>query len=411
MGIFFGLIYIMENQISRFLIFLSVFTLIIGLGYTYTGLRLIPNLSSQSWISWFGWTLILVFTLSIPISYYISLTSEREGIQTVFSYLAFTGLGFFTILFSLVLLKDITAVSFYGFTKLFPNFDPTQNTTGELIQRKEFLNRLLSFSVLGFAGGLTGIGFYQAHRKLKVISVDINENDLHTSLDGFKIVQISDIHIGPTIKKSFLEAVVKTVNELEPDLVAITGDLVDGPVSKLGRHITPLADLKSKHGTFFVTGNHEYYSGALSWIRELEKHGIQVLLNENRILEHGRASLTLAGVTDLKAGTILAEHKTDPYRAMRGGETSDYKILLAHQPNSVFEGADAGFNLQLSGHTHGGQYFPGNLLIYLAQKFVAGLHKHKDTWIYVSRGTGYWGPPIRLGAPSEISVIRLRKNS
>lgn len=141
----------------------------------------------------------------------------------------------------------------------------------------------------------------------------------------------------------------------------------------------------------------------------MEKHGIQVLLNENKILEHGEASLILAEVTDLKAGTILEEHKIDLYRAMKGGEKTDYKILLAHQPNSVFEGAEAGFDLQLSGHTHGGQYFPGNLLIYLVQKFVAGLHKHKDTWIYVSRGTGYWGLPIRLGAPSEISVIQLKK--
>lgn len=310
----------MENQISRFLIFLTVFTLIIGLGYTYTGFRLIPNLSTQGWISWLGWILIVLFTLSIPVSYYISLTSKREGIQTTFSYLAFTGLGFFTILFSLVLLKDITTLSFYGLTKFFPSQNIIESETKELIQRKEFLNRILSFSVLGLAGGLTGIGFYQAHKKLKVILVEVVANNLHTSLDGFRIVQISDVHIGPTIKKSFLESVVKRINELEPDLVAITGDLVDGPVNKLGHHITPLANLKSKHGTFFVTGNHEYYSGVLSWIRELEKHGIQVLLNENKILEHGKASLTLAGVTDLKAGTILKEHKTDPYRAMKGGE-------------------------------------------------------------------------------------------
>ncbi len=193
----------MENQISRFLIFLTVFTLIIGLGYTYTGFRLIPNLSTQGWISWLGWTLIVLFTLSIPVSYYISLTSKREGIQTAFSYLAFTGLGFFTILFSLVLLKDITTVSFYGLTKFFPSQNIIESETEELIQRKEFLNRVLSFSVLGLAGGLTGIGFYQAHKKLKVISVEVIEKNLHTSLDGFRIVQISDVHNGPTIKKSF----------------------------------------------------------------------------------------------------------------------------------------------------------------------------------------------------------------
>ncbi|TGK22917.1 metallophosphoesterase [Leptospira stimsonii] len=402
----------MENQISRFLIFLSVFTLLIALGYTYTGFRLIPGLGAQGWVSWLAWGMIFLFTLSIPVSYYISLTSHEERIQTAFSYLAFTGLGFFTILFSLVILKDITTASFHGFTSFFPNASGGESDGGrELIERKEFLNQILSFSVLGLAGGLTGIGFYQAHKKLKVISIDVLEKNLHSSLEGFKIVQISDIHIGPTIKKEFLEAVVKTVNELEPDLIAITGDLVDGPVSKLGHHITPLADLKSKHGTFFVTGNHEYYSGALSWIRELKDHGIQVLLNENKILKHGSASLTLAGVTDLKAGTIIAEHTTDPHKAMKGGESGDYKILLAHQPNSVFESTKAGFDLQLSGHTHGGQYFPGNILIYLAQKFVAGLHRHESTWIYVSRGTGYWGPPLRLGAPSEISVIQLRKES
>ncbi|EMN43533.1 hypothetical protein LEP1GSC086_0601 [Leptospira weilii str. LNT 1234] len=181
----------MENQISRFLVFLSVFTLIIGLGYAYTGFRLIPSLSTQSWISWFAWALIFLCTLSIPVSYYISLTSKREGIQTAFSYLAFTGLGFFTILFSLVLLKDITAVSLYGLTKFFPNSDSSDSGAGELVQRKEFLNQLLSFSVLGLAGGLTGIGFYQAHKKLKVISVDVFEENLHSSLDGFRIVQIS----------------------------------------------------------------------------------------------------------------------------------------------------------------------------------------------------------------------------
>lgn len=151
----------MENQISRLLVFLSVFTLIIGSGYVYTGFRLISGLSTQSWISWLAWTLIFLCTLSIPVSYYISLTSKREGIQTVFSYLAFTGLGFFTILFSLVLLKD---VSLYGLTKFFPNSDPSDSGAGQLVQRKEFLNRLLSFSVLGLAGGLTGIGFYQAHK-------------------------------------------------------------------------------------------------------------------------------------------------------------------------------------------------------------------------------------------------------
>ncbi|MCG6162205.1 hypothetical protein, partial [Leptospira bandrabouensis] len=146
----------MENQLSRFLIFLSVFTLIIALGYTYTGFRLIPALGTQAWISWLAWGLILLFTLSIPVSYYISLTSRQESVQTAFSYLAFTGLGFFTILFSLVLLKDITAASIGGITTFLPMSESGTEATGvDLIERKEFLNRLLSFSVIGLAGGLT----------------------------------------------------------------------------------------------------------------------------------------------------------------------------------------------------------------------------------------------------------------
>mgnify|MGYP001617865249 CR=1 FL=1 len=254
---------------------------------------------------------------------------------------------------------------------------------------------------------LTIYGFYQTHQRLRTLSIDVPIKNLHPDLIGLKIAQISDVHIGSTIKGKFLKKVVSRINHIQPDFVAITGDLVDGPANLLKHHLLPLADIKSRYGTFYITGNHEYYSGVNAWITEIRKLGIHVLLNENRIIKHKNASITLAGVTDLKAGSILPEHRTDPLRAMFGGEKSDIKILLAHQPNSALMAADVGFDLQLSGHTHGGQYFPGNLLIYLAQRFVSGLHKYKNMLIYVSRGTGYWGPPLRIGAPSEVTKLTL----
>lgn len=272
----------------------------------------------------------------------------------------------------------------------------------------EVKNFSLAFSTIVVATALSSLGFFNAHVRLQYKRVKIPVEHLHPDLDQFKIVQISDVHIGPTIKTKFLNRVVKKINLQNPDVVVITGDLVDGPAATLKHHLQPLRDIQSKYGTFYVTGNHEYYSGVLSWLPEIEKLGIKILLNGNQMLSVGNAKLLMAGVTDLTAGSMIKSHQTDPKRAMEGGENSDYKILLAHQPNSIYEANEVGFDLQISGHTHGGQFFPGNILIYLAQKFVSGLHRYKNIQIYVSRGTGYWGPPFRLGAPSEVSVLELQ---
>ncbi|TGN14599.1 metallophosphoesterase [Leptospira ilyithenensis] len=396
---------------SRFLVFISVFTLILGSGYSYTGVRLVQGLGITGLNLALFWILIVSLVLIIPVSYFFSQTVNKEKYQSILSYIAFTSLGFFTILFSLVLLKDITTLGIYVLNPVVglisPDFSFTE--TFSFLPKWSYTNYAFALGTIGAAGTLTGVGFFQAHRRLKTIHVEIPVSGLHQDLDGFTIVQISDIHIGPTIKGKFLTHVVERVNRLNPDFVAITGDLVDGSVASLKGHILPLKDLRSTYGSYFITGNHEYYSGVLSWIGEVEKLGIHVLLNENRLIKHKSATLTIAGVTDLKAGSILPEHKTDPKKAIIGGENSDFKVLLAHQPDSIKEASQYGYDLQLSGHTHGGQYFPGNIVIYLAQKFVAGLHRYKEMWLYVSRGTGYWGPPLRLGAPSEITKLTLRK--
>jgi len=358
------------------------------------------------WVVWIGLALAVVL---VPVSYLLSKLSKREKLQTFFAYLGLTNFGFFTILFSFVLLMDFVSILPFGFVSDYANqlFGFLVHLGFPLDGVSEIKAFSLAFTSILLSTGFSSLGFINAHVRLTTKRVSVKVKDLHPDLDGFTIVQISDVHIGPTIKGKFLERVVRRINFQNPDLVAITGDLVDGPVSVLKQYLKPLQGIQSKFGTFYVTGNHEYYSGVLEWLPEIRSLGISVLLNQNQKLKVNSSTLLVAGVTDLHAGRILRNHQTNPRAALETNDPCDYKILLAHQPNSILEAEKFGVDLQLSGHTHGGQYFPGNILIYLFQRFVAGLHTYKTSKIYVSRGTGYWGPPIRLGAPSEISVIRL----
>jgi uncharacterized protein len=258
------------------------------------------------------------------------------------------------------------------------------------------------------AVAVTAWGFWNARRTAGVVSVDVPIAGLPPALEGFTIAQISDVHVGPTIKRDYVEAIVQAVNRLQPDLVAVTGDLVDGRVPELAPHVEPLARLASRHGSFFVTGNHEYYAGATEWVRHLRQLGLHVLVNEHVVLRHEGAPLLVAGVTDWSAHHFDPSHRSDPQAALAGApRDAAVRVLLAHQPRSADAAERAGFQLQLSGHTHGGQFWPWNLFVPLQQPFTAGLHRLRTMWVYTSRGTGYWGPPKRLGAPSEITRVRL----
>ncbi len=254
----------------------------------------------------------------------------------------------------------------------------------------------------------TAVGFANARRRPAVREVKVPIAGLPAGLDGFSIVQITDLHVGPTIRRPFVQQVVETTNRLQPDLIVVTGDSVDGSVAELQPHIAPFAELSARHGVYAVTGNHEYYSGATAWINELRRLGLRVLMNEHVVVEHRGSALVLAGVTDFSAGAFDARQASDPERALRGAPAGARpRILLAHQPRSADAAARAGFDLQLSGHTHGGQFLPWRWFVPLQQPYVAGLHRHGPLWVYTSRGTGYWGPPKRLGAPSEITRVVL----
>jgi uncharacterized protein len=223
------------------------------------------------------------------------------------------------------------------------------------------------------------------------------------------LVQITDLHVGPTIGRDKVAEVVAATNALAPDIIAITGDLVDGTVASLRDAVAPLRELRARHGVFFVTGNHEYFSGAGPWMEELARLGIRVLRNERVRIGEGAVAFDLAGVDDRSAARSgLPGHGEDLPAALNGRDRSRPVVLLAHQPRTVLDAAEHGVDLQISGHTHGGQIWPFGFLVRLQQGFLVGLRRHKDTQLYVSRGTGYWGPPMRLGSPPEITQLVLR---
>jgi len=266
-----------------------------------------------------------------------------------------------------------------------------------------------NLTALGASALLTGYGIYEARRLAHLEEITIPINKLPAEFEGFRIVQFTDVHIGPTIKRKFVESVVEQVNDLKPHLIACTGDMVDGSVTDLKDDVAPLRDLHAPFGKFFVTGNHEYYVNALPWIEELDKLGLTILLNDNRLVKKGSSEILIAGVTDFTSDRFVEDHKSDPINAINGTRDNLTKILLAHQPKSIFAAAQACYDLQISGHTHGGQYIPWAYLVTIVQPYIAGLHKHENMWIYVNRGTGYWGPPMRIGIPSEVTLFTLTR--
>jgi predicted MPP superfamily phosphohydrolase len=267
--------------------------------------------------------------------------------------------------------------------------------------RRTLLARLSAFAVLALTTGLTGVALRSGLARVAVREIEVRLRRLPRSLDGLSVVQLTDVHLGPTIRRDFIEQIVETTNALEPDVIAITGDLVDGSVSALREHVAPIGKLRARYGVYFVTGNHEYYSGADEWCAELERLEIRVLRNERVSIGEGEHSFDLCGIDDPTGRPNLA-------KALDGRDPARELVLLAHQPRALFEAVEHGVGLQLSGHTHGGQIWPWSYLVRLQQPVVSGLEKVEDTLIYVSNGTGYWGPPMRLAVPAEITRVLLR---
>lgn len=270
--------------------------------------------------------------------------------------------------------------------------------------RRNFLKKNLILTGLGGATLVTGVGFHNSFQP-KIVKVNIPLPPDHKNLNGLKIVQLSDMHIGPTLKKDFCEMLVKEVNALNPDIIAITGDSIDGEVKFLKDDMAPLLNLKARLGVYYITGNHEYYWYANEWIEWARTSGLNPLLNENVKLNYNNTDFYLAGVNDPSADKLDKDNGSDPKKAAFGIPKEAYKILLAHQPKSCFKACKEGFHTQLSGHTHGGQGFPWSILVHLVQPYVRGLNVHEGMNLYVHSGTGFWGPPNRFMINSEIAEI------
>jgi predicted MPP superfamily phosphohydrolase len=364
--------------------------------HLYIGLRLLPDMPFGT-LGVAGMSMWLIVSASlIP----LGLLARRIKRQPLSDRLAWAGLlaiGALSSLLVLTFIRDLVLLVGYA-------------VSGWLLEG-DLLQRFQSWSAVAvplLAGLLTFVGLTNARRRAEVRSVNVPIADLPAPLHGFTIAQISDIHIGPTIKREYVAAIVDAVNHLDADMIAVTGDLVDGSVKQLSVHTQPLSRLSARHGAFFVTGNHEYYSGVSGWVAELRRLGLRVLMNEHVVLQHKGGVIVVAGVTDYSAHHYDPAQQSDPAAAIAGAPTdAAVKLLLAHQPRSAFAAEPAGFHLQLSGHTHGGQFWPWTFFVRLQQPFTAGLRRLGTLWVYTSRGTGYWGPPQRLGAPSEITHLRL----
>ncbi len=395
--------------------FLIVFFIVLALAHTYIGRRLIkstrfsPRSKNIFWCS----LILMFFSPFLPILF--RGFGFSNSAVSFFGWIGYTWLGFISLIFLLILFRDLgwgIGSVIKKTYRIFIKSTTEENKVQQVnLERRQFILQSVNLGLLGISSIGTGYGFYEARRDAAIIKVDIPLKNLPDDFNGIKIAQFSDLHAGPTIKRDFIQNVVNRINNLKTDIIVFTGDLVDGSVENLQKDVEPLNQLEAPYGKYFVTGNHEYYFDALPWCDAIRDLGFEVLLNENRIINKQTGNITLAGVTDFAAGNHIEKHKSDPWQAIKGAEPESTKILLAHQPRSIFDAAKAGYDLQISGHTHGGQLIPWQYLTRLAQPYMSGLHKHENTWIYVNQGTGYWGPPLRIGARSEITILRLIKET
>ncbi|BDG03985.1 metallophosphoesterase [Anaeromyxobacter oryzae] len=398
----------MSRPVTSFAIFVLVSLAILGGMHAYLWVRLVrdPGLP-EPWRRT-ATVLLALLALAVPVGMF-AVRLGSGWVARVLPIAAFTWLGAAFLLFCAVAALDLARLAAQGLALVVEWMRATPDPPDP--ERRAFIARAVAGGAVLAAGGATGLSFRTATGPAEITEVPIRIERLPRALSGLTIAQITDLHVGPIIREREVRRVVEQTNALHPDVIAITGDLVDGSVRELGAVVSHLAALRARHGVYFVTGNHEYYSGVAPWVEELRRLGIRVLRNERVAIGDAGASLDLAGVDDWSAGRFGGGHGVDLPRALAGRDPERSLVLLAHQPRGVPEAVRSGVELQVSGHTHGGQLFPFNFLVSAAYPYVKGLYAHEEAgrrgYVYVSRGTGYWGPPMRLGSPPEIAKIVL----
>jgi predicted MPP superfamily phosphohydrolase len=365
--------------VSRFAL---VVTALLGAGYAYLASRLATGAAGAVLL---GVPFLLIWILP---AYYWGTERSREGrLDRLLHRASYLSMAWVSFALVLTLARDALLVLTFGL----PQEHQVVATAGVPV--------VLGGSLLAMA-----LGAAAAFRGPRIARIDLPIAELHPDLHGLRIVQISDLHVGPNIHRHYVQRVADLSRQLEPDLVVLTGDIVDGPVARLAPHVAPLAALAEHGKAFFILGNHDCYAGAGAWIAHFRDMGMRVLLNEHALLPKGAARLLVGGVVD----PAYANARPNAHAAIDGAQRADFRLLLAHTPRLAPLGAAAGFDLQLSGHTHAGQFFPWTLVIRLFHKrHVAGLSREGRMWVYVSAGTGTWGPPVRFGTNPELTLVRL----
>jgi uncharacterized protein len=362
-----------------------IVTAILAAGYAYVAARLASG-------PWGRGALAIPFVLIwiVPVIYWTRENNGEESwIDRVTHEASYLSMAWVSFLVVLTLVRDLALL-----------------VTAALPLRAAHAFIAQAGVTMVFIGSLvaTALGALTALRGPRVKEVEVCMPDLHPDLDGLRIVQISDLHVGLNIRRAYVERVVERARGLAPNLVALTGDMVDGPVAELAPHVAPLAALAEGNRAYFVLGNHDCYSGAPEWITYFRELGMRVLLNEHAVLHKGAATLVIGGVVD------PAYRVRRPEISLEDAPAADFRLLLAHNPKLAPLGSRAGFDLQLSGHTHAGQFFPWTLVAHLVHgPHVTGLSREGGMWVYVSAGTGTWGPPVRFGTNPEITLIKLAR--
>lgn len=343
-----------------------------------------------------AWIATSLFT-TLPLLAMLLYRREIIGIESPFQWVGQIATGLWSVIFVVTVLRDLVRLVAMATRPFNEGAAPGIMRAADLVAAGGVIAAVI----------LTIGGLMVAWRPV-IVEQEIRIATLDSRLDGLRVALLSDIHIGPLVTRSFAERVVSMTNSLQPDLIAVAGDLVDGEPHVLESHVAPLAALQAPLGVFYVTGNHEYYWDAPGWIAQVARLGWVPLVDEYRLLSHAGASLVVAGVTDLRAHDFLPEHHGDARRALAGAPGDVFTMLLSHQPQSGRGAETLGVDLQLAGHTHGGQYFPYSVIVHLFQPIVKGLHLRDTMSIYVTPGTGFWGPPNRLGRRGRVTLLTLR---
>ncbi len=367
--------------------FVIVALFILSLLFAFLGFR-ITGIGFNSW--WIAAALVGII-LFYPLVWYGVLSETPDQVVRAIVH---SDMGFLSLMLAQIVLRDLV-------------FVPLRLIEPESSCVVFAFSQTTTFAMMALSSAFLIFGYLKAKRGPRIVQIEIPIAGLPVDLEGFRIVQISDLHAGAGISQAYVKNVVEMALPLKPDVFALTGDIADGSFEKYQTRLEPLTLLIKHAPVLYIVGNHEFLLESDLWIREFKRLGARVLLNEHTTLVKGQSSILFAGVLDPSVKEVDPTKSPSIEKSLEGSDPAPIKVLLAHRPNIAKEACER-FDLQISGHTHGGQFFPWNLLIKIIQPYATGLHKFGKMWVYTNPGAGFWGPPLRIGTTSEISVLTLR---